>query len=116
MTAHLENTGLLREYRGVWQYRMFLDGLWYCANSRQGAIESAQNIFDSLPESERLTQDQRDSAREAARDAQNDALFGKKSDDELRAVMARLESQLAGHQHAAVWLVELARRCAKVVA
>ena len=101
MTAHLESTSLLREYRGVWQYRMRPAGPWYSANSRHGAIEPAQALYDRLPESERLTQAQRDAATEAARDARNEAQFGYKTDAELRASLALLEVEIARHQHAA---------------
>lgn len=96
MTTHLESLGLLREYRGVWQYRMFADGPWYSANSRHGAIESAQALYDRLPESERLTQAQRDAATEAARDAQNEAMYGDKTDAELQAMVLDLEARIAG--------------------
>lgn len=101
MTAHLESLGLLREYRSVWQYRMFADGPWYCANSRQGAIEPAQALFDRLPESERLTPDERMARQDALRDAQNESAYGDKTDAELRAMLARLELIMAGHQRAA---------------
>ena len=101
MSAHLQATGLLREYRGVWQYRLRVDGPWYCANNLAGAAESAQTTFDALPEAERLTPDERMARQDALRDAQNEADYAGKSDDELLAMLARLTQIMQGHQHAA---------------
>lgn len=95
MSAQLEEMGLLREYQGRWQYKFDTGPNWYTSDDKAGAVEMAQKLFDSLPGCERLTVAQRNAMREAVREAESEAMWGKKSDAELFAELGKLETKLA---------------------
>lgn len=101
-TARLEEMGLVREYNGRWQYKFSAnDKIWKTANSKEGAIEPAMDAYNALPESERISQVERDQRQYAENVRGYEERYKNQSDADLRqkletnkAEQARLNAQM----------------------
>jgi ParB-like chromosome segregation protein Spo0J len=69
----LIDAGLLKQKYNdpnVWQYKNSLESGWMTANSKEGAIESANEAFGKLKPEERISQTERDANADKAKDAE----------------------------------------------
>ena len=97
----LTSYGLLREFRGAWQYKFSVDGRWMTADSREDAIEMANRTMRETPKDKLLTDEQRSDKADAALMQSCHALYGRMSIQVMESELLRLdrlvlESQRAG--------------------
>jgi hypothetical protein len=51
----LEDIGLLREYRGRWQYKFRVGEGWYTAQSKEDAVQMATQAYNNTPDDQRIS-------------------------------------------------------------
>lgn len=87
----LKRVCLVRQYNGKYQYRLedkHGNGNWLYADSKQGAIETASEIYRRTPNERRLTKSERYAKSRAERIAEFDRNYGHLSLEDLRGLIA----------------------------
>ncbi len=85
----------------LWKYKFSHEqGNFFTANTKEDAIERASAAYDKMPESERLTKQQRFDKATAKQDAELERRYGKMSVPELEERLERLGGEIASLQKA----------------
>lgn len=96
VTTSLAEYGLIREYRGRWQYRESALGAWKTANSHESAVRFASETLESMPIHDRIPMSER--IVRLVR-AQNIALLERYARTSTEEAEARIQT-IAGKLHA----------------
>lgn len=88
--ATLEDVGLLRLFRGRWQYKFSIGSGWMTANTKADAIERASCAYEKTAQGQRLTARQRAEAADREEYERSDTRWGHMTLSMLRDMHSRL--------------------------
>ena len=94
----LIDAGLLQQHfqhADRWLYKFSPKSNWMTANSKEGAIEQATLAYNKLPESERLTKEQRIEKDTAEQDKVLERRYGHLNNYSLEKKLAELDGEIA---------------------
>lgn len=97
----LIEVGLIRDFRGSWQWAMQPGRSWRYTSSEASAVEQGVIMYNLLPPSERITMAERTSRFDALYDAQLEAAYGSFTYAQLIEMRAALTDCLTGLQKTA---------------
>ena len=93
--------GLIRDFRGSWQWAMQPGRCWRYTSSEASAVEQGAKMYQFLPVAERITMAERTARFDAEYDAQLNAAYGAYTQPQLLEMLAALTSRIGSLQKTA---------------
>jgi len=97
----LQEIGLIREFRGRWQWTTQPGRNWKTTNSKESAVEQGRIYYAALPKAERITAAERSARADVEYDKTLEATYGKATEAELREMVERMNGELTSLRNAA---------------